>query len=120
MIACRVTCSPSVIYVIESGPPVESLAMMRRRVSSPSAANTGTPLRMVAATLRDMFHALAEPEVLLEADGDKTRITASEAPFALTEEGVARALGQHQGWTDFCCCLKAYLQHGINLRWRSK
>ncbi len=54
--------------------------------------------------------------LLLEADGDKTRITASEAPFALTEEGVARALGQNQGWTDFCCCLKAYLQHGINLR----
>jgi uncharacterized protein YndB with AHSA1/START domain len=54
--------------------------------------------------------------LVLEADGDKTRITASEAPFALTEEGVARALGQNQGWTDFCCCLKAYLQHGINLR----
>jgi uncharacterized protein YndB with AHSA1/START domain len=54
--------------------------------------------------------------LLLEADGDGTRITASEAPFALTEEGVARALGQNQGWTDFCCCLKAYLQHGINLR----
>jgi uncharacterized protein YndB with AHSA1/START domain len=54
--------------------------------------------------------------LLLEADGDETRLTASEAPFALTEEGVARALGQTQGWTDFCCCLKAYLQHGINLR----
>jgi uncharacterized protein YndB with AHSA1/START domain len=52
----------------------------------------------------------------MEADGDRTKVTATESPFALTKEGVARALGQNRGWTDFCCCLKAYLQHGIDLR----
>lgn len=52
----------------------------------------------------------------LARDGAHTKITATETPFALTEEAVERALGQTQGWTDFCCCLKAYLQHGINLR----
>jgi uncharacterized protein YndB with AHSA1/START domain len=62
---------------------------------------TGTPTKVALA---------------LSADGDKTKITAREAPFALTQEGVARALNQNQGWTDFCLCLKAYLQHGINLR----
>ncbi|HEY5922117.1 MAG TPA: SRPBCC domain-containing protein [Kofleriaceae bacterium] len=49
-------------------------------------------------------------------DGNATKITATEAPFSLTEEGVARAMQQTQGWTDFCCSLKAYLVHGINLR----
>jgi uncharacterized protein YndB with AHSA1/START domain len=54
--------------------------------------------------------------LLLEPDGDATKIVATEAPFPLTDEGVARAMQQTQGWTDFCCCLKAYLQHGIDLR----
>lgn len=54
--------------------------------------------------------------LLFEPDGAGTKVTAMEAPFALTEDGVRRALGQTQGWTDFCCCLKAYLQHGIDLR----
>ena len=54
--------------------------------------------------------------LMLAPDGDATKIVATEGPFALTDEGAARAMGQTQGWTDFCCCLKAYLQHGINLR----
>lgn len=52
----------------------------------------------------------------LSAEAEKTKITAGEAPFALTEEGVARALEQTRGWTHFCCSLKAYLEQGINLR----
>ncbi len=52
----------------------------------------------------------------LEPDGERTKITATEIPFELSEEAAARAIGQTRGWTDFCCCLKACLQHGINLR----
>ena len=62
---------------------------------------TGTPTQVTLA---------------LAPDGDRTKITATELPFELTEEAAARAIGQTQGWTDFCCCLKAYLQHGIDLR----
>lgn len=54
--------------------------------------------------------------LIFERDGDGTKLIASEGPFSLTEEGVARAMQQTQGWTSFCCCLKAYLLHGINLR----
>lgn len=54
--------------------------------------------------------------IMLTPDGDATKLVVTEAPFALSEERVALALRQTQGWTDFCCCLKAYLQHGINLR----
>jgi uncharacterized protein YndB with AHSA1/START domain len=62
---------------------------------------TGTPTQVTLA---------------LEPDGGSTKITATELPFELSEEAAARAIGQTQGWTDFCCSLKAYLQHGINLR----
>ncbi|MDQ3339657.1 MAG: SRPBCC domain-containing protein [Myxococcota bacterium] len=52
----------------------------------------------------------------LTADGTKTKLVATEDPFERSEAGVARALQQTQGWTDFCCSLRAYLHHGVNLR----
>jgi uncharacterized protein YndB with AHSA1/START domain len=52
----------------------------------------------------------------LAADGATTKITATEGPFELSEDAAPRAIGQTQGWTDFCCGLKAYLEHGIDLR----
>jgi uncharacterized protein YndB with AHSA1/START domain len=59
----------------------------------------------------------ARVTILLErADANTTRISINEAGWPMDHEGVQRALGQTQGWTDFACCMKAYLQHGINLR----
>lgn len=45
-----------------------------------------------------------------------TLVTISEAGWPMDVTGVQRALDQTAGWTDFLCCLKAFLQHGINLR----
>jgi uncharacterized protein YndB with AHSA1/START domain len=45
-----------------------------------------------------------------------TVVTINEARFPFDEEGVKRAMGQTGGWTYFLACLKAYVQHGINLR----
>jgi uncharacterized protein YndB with AHSA1/START domain len=47
---------------------------------------------------------------------NQTNIEITESSFELTIEGVQKALGQTQGWTDFICSLKAYLYTGINLR----
>ena len=54
--------------------------------------------------------------LVLEPDGERTKLVATEGPFELTDAGVKRALGQTQGWTDFSCSLRAYLHHAINLR----
>ncbi len=55
--------------------------------------------------------------IRLEADEpDATVVTVNEARFPMDENGVKRALGQTGGWTYFLACLKAYVQHGINLR----
>lgn len=43
-------------------------------------------------------------------------VTITDSKFALTEEGVKRALGQNAGWTYTLCGLKAFVQFGINLR----
>lgn len=50
------------------------------------------------------------------ADGDTTRISIREAGWPMDGEGVQRALQQTRGWVDFLCCMKAYLQYGVNLR----
>jgi uncharacterized protein YndB with AHSA1/START domain len=54
--------------------------------------------------------------LVLAPDGSATKITCIEAPFPLSEDGAARAMQQTRGWTDFCCSMKGYLLHGINLR----
>jgi uncharacterized protein YndB with AHSA1/START domain len=49
-------------------------------------------------------------------DPTTTVVTINESRFPMDEDGVKRALGQNAGWTYTLCCLKAYLQHGVNLR----
>jgi uncharacterized protein YndB with AHSA1/START domain len=69
--------------------------------------------------IRFVWTATGEPTqvtIALAADGAKTKILVTEGPFELSEAAAARAIGQTQGWTDFCCSLRAYLHHGINLR----
>ena len=66
-----------------------------------------------------LWSASGEPtqvKLALATDGAKTKLVISEGPFERSREGVARALQQTQGWTDFCCSLRAYLHHGVNLR----
>ncbi len=47
---------------------------------------------------------------------NKTKLVITEDSFKTNEEGIAKALQQTQGWTDFICSLKAYLYTGIKLR----
>ena len=53
---------------------------------------------------------------LLAIDDNLTEVTANESGWDLDEDGVKKALGQTQGWTDMLLCLKAYLEFNINLR----
>lgn len=55
--------------------------------------------------------------IRLRADDPSTTVvTINEAKFSMDQDGVKRAMGQTAGWTYFLCCLKAYVQHGVNLR----
>jgi len=58
----------------------------------------------------------ARVTIELAADGDATKLAITESGWRTSNDGIKRALGQTQGWTDFACCLKAYLLHGVNLR----
>ena len=65
----------------------------------------------------DRFGAADSNDYKTTPDGpDATVVVITESKFAMTEEGVKRALGQTAGWTYTLCGLKAYVQFGINLR----
>lgn len=47
---------------------------------------------------------------------NKTLVKITESEWAADYKGANQCMGQVEGWTNFLCCLKAYLEHGINLR----
>jgi uncharacterized protein YndB with AHSA1/START domain len=53
----------------------------------------------------------------LEPTGNgSTLIRVSESDWPPNEKGTVRCLEQTKGWMHFLCCMKAYLEFGINLR----
>jgi uncharacterized protein YndB with AHSA1/START domain len=53
---------------------------------------------------------------LVPAGDNGTVLKISESEWPRDEKGTARCIEQTQGWTHFLCCMKAYLEYGINLR----
>jgi uncharacterized protein YndB with AHSA1/START domain len=56
-------------------------------------------------------------EMTFEAiDKNTTLVTIAESGWRETQEGLTSSYGNCQGWTQMLCCLKAFAEHGINLR----
>jgi uncharacterized protein YndB with AHSA1/START domain len=55
--------------------------------------------------------------ITLEAKGEnKTLVKITESEWPADYKGANKCMGQVEGWTNFLCCLKAYLEYGIDLR----
>ena len=55
--------------------------------------------------------------ITLKPKGEnKTLVKITEADWPADYKGANRCMGQVEGWTNFLCCLKAYLEYGIDLR----
>ncbi len=46
----------------------------------------------------------------------ETLVKIAEGEWRPTDDGLQGSYGNCQGWMNMSCCLKAYLEHGINLR----
>jgi uncharacterized protein YndB with AHSA1/START domain len=46
----------------------------------------------------------------------RTLVTIAESGFRPSEAGVKASYGNCEGWTGMLCAMKAWLEHGINLR----
>jgi uncharacterized protein YndB with AHSA1/START domain len=49
-------------------------------------------------------------------DDGRTLVTIAEEGWRETEGGLTSSYGNCQGWMQALCCMKAWLEHGINLR----
>src|SRR5688500_10926501 len=49
-------------------------------------------------------------------DAKNTMVQISESGWRETEKGIESSYGNCGGWMHMLTCLKAYLEHGINLR----
>ncbi len=49
-------------------------------------------------------------------DDGRTRVTIEESGWAPTPAGFKASYDNCEGWTGMLCALKAWLEHGINLR----
>lgn len=49
-------------------------------------------------------------------DADNTMVQIAESGWLDDETGVKGSYGNAGGWMHMMCCLKAYLEYGINLR----
>ena len=47
---------------------------------------------------------------------NQTLIKITESDWPADFQGATRCMDQVEGWTHFLCCLKAYLEHSVNLR----
>lgn len=47
---------------------------------------------------------------------DATLVKISESGWRETQKGLNSSYGNCQGWMHMACCLKAWIEHGINLR----
>ena len=55
--------------------------------------------------------------ITLETKGEnQTLVKVTESEWSADYKGANQCMGQVEGWTHFLCCLKAYLEYGINLR----
>ncbi len=65
-------------------------------------------------TMDDIEHLI---EITLEPfDVNSTVVTVTEKGRENNESGIKWLKGNTEGWANFLACLKAYLDHGINLR----
>ncbi len=49
-------------------------------------------------------------------DGASTLVRITESGWQETPAGLENSFGNCVGWSQMLCCLKAYLEYGINLR----
>ncbi len=56
-------------------------------------------------------------EIFLDVINENhTLVKITESDFPADFKGAAKCMGQTEGWTHFLCCLKAYLEHSVDLR----
>jgi uncharacterized protein YndB with AHSA1/START domain len=105
-----------------SGPLVEGMTVQWSFVEDPT--DTPVKVRQVIKNDRIVFewpsaeggYDTRVEMVFKPLDGQATMVQISESGWRGTPKGIESSYGNCSGWMHMACCLKAYVEHGINLR----
>ena len=61
-------------------------------------------------------NAVTRVEIRFEPIEGGTLVSISESGWPATDKGLELSYNNCHGWTQMSCCLKGYLEYGINLR----
>lgn len=89
------------VHVVEV---VENAKIVLRWEASDSEASEGGPYQTTVTIRFD------------ELEGGRTLVTISEHGFRNTQRGLTSSYQNCQGWSQMLCAMKAFVEHGINLR----
>lgn len=99
------------------GFPVEVVEVVpNRRIVLRWEANEGAPVEGDAAVASGVGY---RTEVRMEfepLEDERTLVTIAEHGWRETPGGLKGSYGNCEGWTHMLCAMKAWLEHGINLR----
>ncbi len=79
-------------------------------------ANEGGPSDGDAAVAADAGYRTRVTMSFEALDDGRTLVSIAEEGWHQTPTGLKASYGNCQGWTFVVCALKAYLEHGLNLR----
>jgi uncharacterized protein YndB with AHSA1/START domain len=105
-----------------SAPLVEGTRVIWRFADYPGdvplAVKTVVPNQLIAFEWETMEGGYnTQVEMRFEALGtEETLVSISEGNWKENQKGLNSSYGNCYGWMQMSCCLKAYLEYGINLR----
>lgn len=79
-------------------------------------ANEGAPTDGEEAVTSDAGYRTTVTMLFEPLDDGRTLVIISEEGWRETDAGLKATIGNAQGWMFVVCALKAYLEHGLNLR----
>lgn len=96
------------VYVVEVEP--------NRRIVLQWEANEGAPTDGDAAVTASAGYKTTVTMTFEPLADGRTLVSIAEEGWRQTPGGLKASYGNCQGWTQMLCAMKAYIEHGINLR----
>lgn len=96
--------------------PVEVVEVVpNQRIVLTWEANEGDPTDGDASSSSAGYHTTVTMDFEPLDDG-RTLVSIAEEGWRPTERGLRASFGNCEGWTGMLCAMKAWMEHGINLR----
>lgn len=91
-------------------------AVRNERIALRWEANEGAPVEGDAAVTVGVGYETMVTMTFEPLEDGRTLVTIAEEGWRETPGGLEGSYGNCEGWTHMLCALKAWLEHGINLR----